>query len=258
MKEIKNLYYGVIVKDEEIEKKSTAADKMFITLRFEAGYYDMLNMLSAIQSNEVNPVIDSMFVADIDDSDKKSCGMSLAYYSVPKIFEHDQEEWIWTDVAQYGRANITDNDGVVRDEYWTTSYDFVSALRPISSDLPTVTMGVYGDEKHSTYIYADGNDTKKITLELSQDGTNYYYRYRSDMQRYPRVYDEWNVFVPENDFISLIYTSLEREDENDKADLMMEIINDTDKIVYANVYGDDLLRPRIQFNDAENLIIKNE
>lgn len=258
--DLKNTYFEV---DEEVaieeESFSATAENMQLVFNFETNYYDLMDFIDALQTNQINFVISNSNIASSEESATTMTGtMQVALYSIPKLHDHENLEWVWNDLIEYGRANPFYLDNVVLNPYWTTRYDLNMSVGPIQSDSPTVSIGLFNDSTYNSYVYADSNNVENIEIQFKQEGDKYFYKYKTLLGSYPDNYQFWIEFEPVNEFISMNVTSSARTSEDDNSGANISIVNNTDKLFYINVYSDDLVRPRINVETTENVIIKND
>jgi|LGOV01.1.fsa_nt_gb type IV pilus assembly protein PilO len=257
---LKNQYFET---EEDValaeESFSATAENMQLTFDFETNYYDLMDFIDALQTNQINFVISNSNITSSDEIASTMTGtMQVSLYSIPKLHDHENLEWAWNDIIEFGRANPFYLDGVVLNPYWTTRYDLDMAVGPIQSDSPTVSIGLFNDTTYNSYVYADNNTVENIEIQFKQEGDKYFYKYKTLLGSYPDNYQFWIEFEPSNEFISMNVTSTARTSEEDQSGANISIINNTDKLFYINVYSDDLVRPRIIVETTENVIIKND
>ncbi|SHI69291.1 hypothetical protein SAMN02745751_00813 [Dethiosulfatibacter aminovorans DSM 17477] len=258
--DLKNKYFEV---DAEValeeESFSATAENMQLVFDFETDYYDLMDFIDALQTNQINFVISNSNIVSSEESATTMTGtMQVALYSIPKLHDHENLEWVWNDLIEYGRANPFYLDNVVLNPYWTTRYDLNMSVGPIQSDSPTVSIGLFNDPTYNSYVYADSNNVENIEIQFKQEGDEYFYKYKTLLGSYPDNYQFWIEFEPVNEFISMNVTSSARTSEEDQSGANISIVNNTDKLFYINVYSDDLVRPRINVETTENVIIKND
>jgi type IV pilus assembly protein PilO len=274
LEELRDIYYDV-QKVENPEEESTEEDETLkeasaenfkFNINFSADYYNLLDFINDLQNNQFEVTLSNMTLTLVEDAaienidnieNLMSGTMMMDIYSIPKLHEHDYMNWVWTDYIDSGRSNPFYESDVQRDQYWTTRYDFVMNVKPISSDLPTVTLGEEDDIARDSYVYADSNSVESIDIEVMQDGEMYYYRYRTSMQTYPSNYEEeWIEFVPENEYISMQINSEPRSGTDDESGVELNIVNDTDIIFYINILNEDLINPRVEYTESGNVVFR--
>lgn len=264
LKVLKGQYLGENQEEpitEGDESGTAVAENMQVTFDYETDYYSLLDLIDALQRNEINFVIPStgMSTSDEEAGDNMLTGnMQISLYSIPKLHDHENMEWVWNDIIEYGRANPFYLDDVVLNPYWTTRYDFSMDIGPIQSDSPTVSMGLFNDNTYNSYVYADSNKVENVEIQFKQEGDKYFYKYKTLLGSYPENYQFWIEFAPANEFISMDVMSAARTSTDDQSGVKLTITNNTDKLLYINVFSDDLVRPRFTVENTENVIIKND
>jgi type IV pilus assembly protein PilO len=262
LEELKDIYFNNIVdnqggeENQEEQLSQSNADNLQINLNFNADYYDLLDFINDLQNNQFEITLSNLALT-VGENNIIGGSMSMDFYSIPKLHEHDYMDWVWVDYIESGRSNPFYESDVQRDQYWTTRYDFVMNIKPISSDLPTVTLGEEDDIARDSYVYADSNSVESINIEVMQDGEMYYYKYRTSMESYPVNYEEeWIEFTPENDYISMQINSEPRSGADDQAGVELNIVNDTDIIFYINILNEDLINPRVEYEESGNVVFR--
>lgn len=242
----------------ESESFSATAENMQLIFDFETNYYDLMDFIDALQTNQINFVISNSNIASEEYTTTMTGTMQVSLYSIPKLHDHENLEWVWNDIIEFGRANPFYLDDVVLNPYWTTKFDFNMAVGPIQSDSPTISLGLFNDITYNSYVYVDINKIENIELQFKQEGEKYFYKYKTLLGSYPENYQFWIEFEPVNEFISMNVTSAARTSVDDQSGANIKVVNNTDKLFYINVYSDDLVRPRIIVENTENVIIKND
>ena len=258
LEELRDVYYNVEKETSpEVEGKVQTAslENYKFNINFNADYYDLLDFINEMQNNQFEVTISNLNLA-LGEENVMNGAMTMDIFSIPKLHEHDFMNWVWADYIDSGRSNPFYESDVQRDQYYTTRYDFVMNVKPISSDLPTVTLGEEDDIARDSYVYADSNSVETVDIEVMKESGVYYYRYRTNMYSYPENYEEWVEFEPENDYISMQITSEERTGSDDTSGAILNIVNDTDVIFYVNVVGEDVTNPRIQYTESDTVVFR--
>lgn len=256
---LKDQYFESQVSDDILNTDaagSATAESMQVSFDFKADYYDLMDFIDSLQQNQINFVMSSINMSS--DLDNAITGnLQISFYSIPKLHDHENIEWVWNDIMKFGRANPFYLDDVVLNPYWTTKYDFNMDIKPIQSDSPTVSLGLFNDKAFNSYVYADNNDMENVELQFKQEEDKYYYKYKTLLGSYPEDYQYWVEFTPVNEFISMEIVSNARTSEQDLSGVNLTVINTTDKLFYINIFSDDLVRPRLNLETTDNVIIKN-
>lgn len=242
--------------DENINVEQASIESMGLNISFVSSYLDLLEFIGSLQNNPINISITNINISKSDDTTVQGT-MLLKFYAVPKLYEQENAEWIWSDLIDYGKNNPFYNDIEYNSDFSESKYDFKISVKAYNSDLPTVSLSKYNDNLGKTFLYADSNNIEEISIELKEiDGDNYY-RYRTQNGAYPKN-DEWEKFIPENEFISFKIYSSSRINDKDKSSVKIDIKNNTKYGVYVDIFGDDDNNPRVSFVNKDNIFIKND
>jgi hypothetical protein len=63
-------------------------------------------------------------------------------------------------------------------------------------------------------------------------------------------------FKPANDFISMEVRSMPRESADDQSGVNLTVNNETDLLFYINVFNDDPVRPRLNLETTQNIVVQ--
>jgi type IV pilus assembly protein PilO len=262
LEELKDIYFNNIVdnqggeENQEGQLSQSNADNLQINLNFNSDYYDLLDFINDMQNNQFEITLSNLALT-VGENNIIGGTISMDFYSIPKLHEHDYMDWVWVDSIDSGRSNPFYESDVQRDQYWTTRYDFIMNVNPISSDLPTVTLGEVGDYNRESYVYVDRNGVEVVDVEIMQDGENYYYKYKTSMESYPLNYEEeWIEFVPENEYISMQVNSEPRSGADDESGVELNIVNESDIIFYVNILNEDIINPRIEYTEGGSVVYR--
>jgi type IV pilus assembly protein PilO len=262
LEELKDIYFNNIVdnqggeENQEGQLSQSNADNLQINLNFNSDYYDLLDFINDMQNNQFEITLSNLALT-VGENNIIGGTISMDFYSIPKLHEHDYMDWVWVDSIDSGRSNPFYESDVQRDQYWTTRYDFIMNVNPISSDLPTVTLGEIGDYNRESYVYVDRNGVEVVDVEIMQDGENYYYKYKTSMESYPLNYEEeWIEFVPENEYISMQVNSEPRSGADDESGVELNIVNESDIIFYVNILNEDIINPRIEYTEGGSVVYR--
>lgn len=220
---------------------STTYDQLKAMLRFFKDSEMELSLKNLnLTSNAENELIESSF--------------TLNYYALRSLDRpytpedyfgpfDPKDDSIFKPYAGYGTQVIT---GVELTEQAEPD-DIVMNLSSINSDRTTVVIFQNGDRTNDTYVYADNSGNEPVEMVFENDGTNYFYRYRTSESSYPETYTERIPFTP-GKFVDLKVYVEARTDGNDKNGVNATLINRTDIPLKVQVVGDDTTLPR--FNVA--------
>lgn len=239
-----------------LDVESATCEIVTLNIVYSSEYVDLLDFIDEIQNNSINVTITNMTVVRNTDNTVQGT-MTMNYYSVPKLHDHENLEWVWNDLIEYGRSNPFYDDGSNRATAWTTRFDFALNIKPISSDLPTVTIAKTNDSLRKTYVYADSNSIENVDVYFKEENGTFYYKYQTRTDIYPND-GSWDSFIPENDFISFKIYSTKRNSDEDISGVKINIVNETDYMIYASIIEEDIIRPRVYFEDSSKVIISRD
>lgn len=240
--------------EENIEQASV--ESMGLNISFASTYLDLLEFIGSLQNNPINISISIINISKNENNSVEG-SMQLKFYAVPKLYEQENKEWVWSDLMEYGKSNPFYNDIEFNSDFSESKYDFKINVEAFNKNLPTVSISHYNDNLGKTFIYADSNDVEKVFIEFKEVNDNIYYRYYTQMDSYPKD-DKWERFVPENGYISFKIYSSARVSKEDKSEINVNIENNTSYAIHVDIIGDDSNNPRITFENNENIIISND
>jgi hypothetical protein len=258
LRDLKNQYLGVTIQppiEAEVPISATA-ESMTVSFDFEADYYDLLDFIDFLQQNNVEFVMTNISMSSSLEDSTVTGNTAVSLYSIPKLHEHEHMDWIWSDVIEYGRSNPFLLDDVVLDPYFTTKYDLTMVLGPMTQDIPTVNLGRFRDDTYQSYVYADSNILESVEISIKLENGVYSYKYNTQLGTYPANYQNWVEFKPANDFISMEVRSMPRESADDQSGVNLTVNNETDLLFYINVFNDDPVRPRLNLETTQNIVVQ--
>ena len=260
LQDLKDMYLGNVPpaagQGELKELVNASAETMTLTFDFTADYYDLLNFIDFLQQNKVEFVMSDLSMSSSLEDSTVTGNTAVSLYSIPKLHEHEHMDWIWSDVIEYGRSNPFLLDDVVLDPYFTTKYDLTMVLGPMSQDIPTVNLGRFRDDTYQSYVYADSNILESVEISIKLENGVYSYKYNTPLGTYPANYQNWVEFKPANDFISMEVRSMPRESADDQSGVNLTVNNETDLLFYINVFNDDPVRPRLNLETTQNIVVQ--
>ncbi|GEP66727.1 hypothetical protein CBE01nite_44950 [Clostridium beijerinckii] len=241
------------------DKKNTV-QYMKCEVDFEGSYDGLNKLLNTIGQNEKKIVVNSLKISE-DTIDTIKGTINLEIYSVPKI-DNELESYLKWDLNNTYGKSVPFNTGAASgniDDNKDTS-DFVASVKSVNSDLPTIMLGKTNDDLRTTYVYADSNSTENVEMILTQEGDKYYYKYKTSKGTFPANYDGHGAeFIPTSDNIVLNVLSENRITSNDKSELKLKIINQTDRLVNVDISGDDSADPRVTVEgDGSNISVNQK
>ncbi|HCW53493.1 MAG TPA: pilus assembly protein PilO [Clostridium sp.] len=229
-------------------------------LSFKGQYSQLSNFLNSLSEYNRKIVVTDINIAQ-KTLDNVTGTMNLEFYAVPKL-NNDLEEYLnWELNNTYGK-NIpfsAGSAGNINSDRSITS-DFKISVNSDTSVLPTVIIGKSNDSLRNSYVYAESNKDENAEFILSQDGDNYYYKYKTANGSYPLDYKgKGKKFAPISENIVIDILSDSRVNSDDKSGLILKITNNTDKLLKININGDDSKNPRVTIDgDGSNISINKK
>lgn len=234
---------------------SPTVSRISATITFEGTYSNMLKFIDSIQNNPVDISITNINTI-VSQGDMLQGTMILNFYEIPKPvdFKETNTDWLWTDLAQSGKANPFSTDAAVF-AVASGNYDFYMSVVPESSDLPTIMLGKAGDPERSTYVYADSNSVENIALSFNKENDKYYFKYNTKNSAYPSM-GGWAEFVPvKNGNINIKIYSSKRNSNADSSGANISVNNASGLSIRVDIEGDDTSNQRIYFKEPRALVV---
>ncbi len=201
-------------------KLTSVLESSDLTADFDLSFYGVLNDLRGPE------------IIDLGDFDRTKSDVFLPYQS-------------------YGSGVVIPDEVTRTQEPYA---DLFVTLNPVNGQNPTVTLGRTNDSLKESYLYAYLSEVVPVEIEFYQEEDIYYYRYRMDVETYPKVYDVGIAFDP-GLFIEVQILSGKRSGSEDKSGANATIINNTDmpvSIVYSN---EDETNPRLNIVKIQGDVI---
>ena len=248
------------------EEQPKAYTSMGVNVSFSGMYSDLKNMLKEIEQNRKKIIIKSIALNNTAENITGSISLEFPFYPDGNNTENKQ----WDIETEYGniepfatgRLNILEGTAasrstpvpVKKDDTPAVSVesDFYIVLKPISSDMPTVTMGK--SPYRYTAVYEDANMFKEANIHIKKEGEAYMFRYDTSSYSYPAAEGEFEQMKPLGQDIVINVYSMIRLNEADSSGLVLNVYNDTDKAVKIYVSGDDASNPRFKVNTKSGIV----
>ena len=239
--------YKKLNKEDKDKKIEFDKNTLKVALSFNGTYDNFETFLNDICNGGKTIFVDDI---KINSGQGKINGtMNLNFLAIPKITREDEEYDKWSFNNSYGKSNPFDmqsgNAGISKGTIESNSlvprdnYDFVMAVRPLSSDLPTLSLGKAQDNSRKTYIYCDSNEEETVDINIEKKEDKYFYKYKSKNGSYPRDYDSAMEFQPMGSEIVLKIFSTKKTDDKDGSSVNLRISNNTDKTVRIIIEGEE-------------------
>lgn len=233
-------------------------------LTLETSYADLKSMLAFIRDSEMTLSIKNLNLTSNLETDTISSTFTLDFYALRSIdkpfipedyfgpFE-PKDDSIFSPYAGFGTTVISDTALAELKE----PDDFIMNLSSINSDRSTVVIFKNGDKTDETYVYTDNVGNEPVEVVFENEGTNYFYRYKTSKFSYPVKYTDRIAFTP-GKFIDLKVYVESRTDEADKNGVNATLINKTELPLKVQVVGDEVSRPRFNVvSQTGNVSITN-
>lgn len=265
--------YGLKPEEEkEQEQKKPESSLKVMNMRadinFQSSYGEALSFLKLLESYEKRIVIESFSLSQANNSQGSIKGnVKLVFYTLPQldtaaIVQYDQ----WDMESSYGKDNpfnpykgYTGPAGSAEEAIGSGSsseglkFNFIIAVSPIMSDLPSVFVG--RNDSSSSYVYADNKGFEDVELQLQKLNGKYYCRYKTSKSSYPKDYNNgWKEFQPSAQSINLQVVSAPRTGSGDKTGINLSLINKTDLPLRVLIKDDDADSSRIKLVRQEGTI----
>lgn len=234
--------------EENIDKNSQV-EGMTIIINYEGSYNQLLKFLSFIEQNEDKIIINTLNT--VMNEGVLQGSIILEFHSIPNLSNIDDEIIEWDFYENYGKDNpfsvFSDLSGNItkKEDAAKTQSDFITIVKPLTSDLPALTLGKNKDRASETCIYADNSGIEDINIYFYEKDDILYYKYKSEKSLYPNDFNKWAQFTPFGKEIKIKVYSEKRNSLQDMSGVNMIINNDTNYKVLVNISNDDIERPRI-------------
>ncbi|MGB7606080.1 MAG: hypothetical protein WBL93_11465 [Lutisporaceae bacterium] len=261
-----------------INKTETAdlssIESMTASLIFEGTYGQFYSFISKIELENRSIVLNNLKIASTG-VNTVSGDILITIYAITKPFEQDEDYLDWSITGEYGKYNPfgfvqslkpvttapTRLPGISgMDTLDMENRDFFISLRPITSDLPSITIGKFDDTDRDTYIYADNIGYENIELQILQDGEKFYYGYKTQNYSYPSGYGkDFIEFTPVGDELKVVVISTARNKDKDLSGAKLSVLNKTQRPLKIYVRNDDTSLPRLELDKlGDNVTVVQE
>lgn len=187
-----------------------------------------------ITSTQGNSTIRASFTLNI-------CGLHTDYRSyVPKDYFGPFEEKGESIFAPFAGGS-SDSEGIttVTEE----KQDIILALSSIFTDRSNLVISAANDISGNSYLYADNKDYEPLEVVFEQEGENYYYRYKTSIDQFPKNGGRQS-FDPQEE-IRFKIESMSRVNDEDVNGVDLTVVNNTDLLLDLQIDSDDINFPRV-------------
>jgi type IV pilus assembly protein PilO len=263
--------YGLKPQEGEKQQQPESSLKVMnlkADISFYSSYGEALRFLKLLESYEKRIVIEYFNLNQTTNRQNSIKGnVKIVFYTLPQLDTAAVEQYDKWDIENsYGKNNpFTPYGGytgpAVSGEAAVSSgsslaglkFNFIMAVSPIMSDLPSVFFG--RNDNSSSYVYADNKGFEDVELQLQKMDGKYYCRYRTSKASYPEDYNNgWREFKPSGQSINLQIVSAPRTGSEDKTGANLSFTNKTDLPLRVFIKDDDTGSSRIKLVKQEGSI----
>ncbi len=267
MENIVRMYLGLDDKKTEEDnkkEKEVKIEKLSANLNFVGNYSKITSFLKQIEENEREILIKNLNLIK-NEANELTGNMQLEIFAVPKLYDQDEDYLEWELFNEYGKdnpfySNIQTHEITAKKEGEVESkdsafekiksreYDFAMTVKPLNSDFSTIRLGKSNDRAMESFIYEDKNAVEDIEVIFDEKDGEYYFKYKSSSEKYPKDYDNGALFTPKGESINFLIFTHKRSQENPQEDMAganIKLTNNTSKKVIVVIDGDDKNIPRV-------------
>lgn len=235
------------------EQGEHTLEQLKVAINFSGSYEALKKFIVEVESYDRIINITNISLTPSSETDVNG-SMNLEFYAIPKLGEEDMEYLKWTLKNTYGKdtpfsvgaANGAFSSTIETLTTETNVNDFVMMLRPETSELPTLSIGVAKDEMRESYIYSDNSKVEEVEIEFKEENGKLYYKYKTSQDKYPKDNtDLGKEFTTISIDIVMKIESEIRGSSNDNSGIKLKVINNTTKNVNIIVKNDDNTNPRV-------------
>lgn len=206
---------------------------------YTAGYEEFKEFLDYIENYNDRMVITSLTASYAMDMNQVNGNFTLIQYAL-KGEDRNPVSFLEPEMIQGTNNIFTQASGVFNEETNQSAQFFLMLNQPDADDEAFI-MGQMSDVAEETYLVNDENKLQKAAIEF--EGTNgEYIAYYSVGKE--KTVKEGIPFTADGQ-IGFEILSSERADDKDKVSVQVDIVNNTDTIVYLSVQNDDEENPRV-------------
>lgn len=206
---------------------------------YTAGYEEFKEFLDYIENYNDRMVITSLTASYAMDMNQVNGNFTLIQYAL-KGEDRNPVSFLEPEMIQ-GTNNIFMQASGVFNEETNQSAQFFLMLNQPDADDEAFIMGQMSDVAEETYLVNDENKLQKAAIEF--EGTNGEYTAYYSVGK-EKTEKEGIPFTADGQ-IGFEILSSERADDKDKVSVQVDIVNNTDTIVYLSVQNDDEENPRV-------------
>lgn len=206
---------------------------------YTAGYEEFKEFLDYIENYNDRMVITSLTASYAMDMNQVNGNFTLIQYAL-KGEDRNPVSFLEPEMIQ-GTNNIFMQASGVFNEETNQSAQFFLMLNQPDADDEAFIMGQMSDVAEKTYLVNDENKLQKAAIEFEGTDGEYTAYYSVGKEKTEK---EGIPFTADGQ-IGFEILSSERADDKDKVSVQVDIVNNTDTIVYLSVQNDDEENPRV-------------
>ena len=206
---------------------------------YTAGYEEFKEFLDYIENYNDRMVITSLTASYAMDMNQVNGNFTLIQYAL-KGEDRNPVSFLEPEMLQGTNNIFTQASGVFNEETNQSAQFFLMLNQPDADDEAFI-MGQMSDVAEKTYLVNDENKLQKAAIEFEGTDGEYTAYYSVGKEK---TVKEGIPFTADGQ-IGFEILSSERADDKDKVSVQVDIVNNTDTIVYLSVQNDDEENPRV-------------
>lgn len=206
---------------------------------YTAGYEEFKEFLDYIENYNDRMVITSLTASYAMDMNQVNGNFTLIQYAL-KGEDRNPVSFLEPEMLQGTNNIFTQASGVFNEETNQSAQFFLMLNQPDADDEAFI-MGQMSDVAEKTYLVNDENKLQKAAIEFEGTDGEYTAYYSVGKEKTEK---EGIPFTADGQ-IGFEILSSERADDKDKVSVQVDIVNNTDTIVYLSVQNDDEENPRV-------------
>lgn len=206
---------------------------------YTAGYEEFKEFLDYIENYNDRMVITSLTASYAMDMNQVNGNFTLIQYAL-KGEDRNPVSFLEPEMLQGTNNIFTQASGVFNEETNQSAQFFLMLNQPDADDEAFI-MGQMSDVAEETYLVNDENKLQKAAIEFEGTDGEYTAYYSVGKEK---TVKEGIPFTADGQ-IGFEILSSERADDKDKVSVQVDIVNNTDTIVYLSVQNDDEENPRV-------------
>ena len=206
---------------------------------YTAGYEEFKEFLDYIENYNDRMVITSLTASYAMDMNQVNGNFTLIQYAL-KGEDRNPVSFLEPEMIQGTNNIFTQASGVFHEETNQSAQFFLMLNQPDADDEAFI-MGQMSDVAEETYLVNDENKLQKAAIEFEGTNGEYIAYYSVGKEKTAK---EGIPFTADGQ-IGFEILSSERADDKDKVSVQVDIVNNTDTIVYLSVQNDDEENPRV-------------